>query len=156
MPKTAANLVELVKMYNADFYALFMRAQQTGRIQRTGHPTPNLAAILVAFRTFAASKYADRIHTTATTGGISQMRFGANRDDNGCAIVESADAFLPTNANRSWFSLIANVEQGGRKTDIPAQFVSFLVEMTGIPRNILETAIAEDKALFAAYLASNR
>jgi hypothetical protein len=111
-----------------------------------GHRTPNLAAALLAVRT--ASK-------------LSQMQLGTNRRA-GVAITDGlrtpAQLLSSDKAHlkSGWFSVIANVEQGGRKLPVPEAFVAYVADVLGhADTALVVAAIAEDAKLAEAAVKAN-
>lgn len=116
------------------------------------HATPNLGALVRATRT--------------ARGEISQMQLGLNKGKDGKAIaVDGSNKALPTPAamgekdkgykKSGWFSLIANVEQGGRKTTIPPEFVTYIAAAAQVPVSQVEALVAADVALRSAATEAN-
>lgn len=114
---------------------------------RIDHVLPNLAAIVRAVRLAA---------------NVSQMEMGTNRHKKTNSRIWS-DVTVPSDFHRDdrnhrksgYFSLIANIEQGGRKTAIPSDFVQFLADVSGLTTDVVNAAIAEDAALSTAMSANN-
>lgn len=106
---------------------------------RIGHVWPNLAAIVGFVR---------KVHN------VSQTEMGANRAKKTNQPIFRQTDGKPVKVDNSlkmgWFSLIANIEQGGRKTDIPAAFVTYLSAVSGLSESVINDAIAEDAALSTA------
>lgn len=108
-----------------------------------GHTMPNLAALTIAVR--------------KSKGGLSQMSLGKNRVGSTNEKV-FADAQTPMDLpsgskghlNSGWFSLIANIEQGGRKTTIPEEFVVYLAKVSGVSQARVKELVAEDTKVATA------
>lgn len=106
---------------------------------RIDHVLPNLAAIVRAVR---------------LAHNVSQMEFGQNRHKKTNGRIW-ANGAVPSDLHRDdrnhrksgYFSLIANIEQGGRKTAIPSDFVEYLAIASGLTTDAINGAIAEDAAL---------
>jgi hypothetical protein len=114
----------------------------------TDHSTPNLAAIVRA--------------TRQSLGDISQMQLGRNENktagsklDKSLTTPASLASSEKGHKKSGWFSLVANVEQGGRKTAIPAEFVTYLAAVAQLDESVVQSAVDEDKALAAASTAAN-
>ena len=112
-----------------------------------GHVMPHLAAIVRAVR---------------LASNVSQMEMGTNRHkkDNrpiwtGVSVPSDLSPIEKNYRKAGYFSLIANIEQGGRKTPIPADFVVFLATVSGLAEYVINDAIAEDAALSTASAANN-
>lgn len=130
-----------------DMFRVVLVATAMSLSARIGHVWPNLAAIVGTVR---------KIHN------VSQMEIGRNRHVKTNTVVFaglSVPSDLPVsdrNHRKSgYFSLIANIEQGGRKTAIPADFVAYLASVSGLSVSTVEAAIAEDMALSSAMSDSN-
>lgn len=114
---------------------------------RIGHVWPNLAAIVGTVR---------KVHN------VSQTELGRNRHVKTNQIIFPGLS-VPSDLHRNdtkhrkagYFSLIANIEQGGRKTAIPADFVAYLAGVSGLSVSTIEGAIAEDAALSTAMAQNN-
>jgi hypothetical protein len=125
-------------------FSAFLTSALASLSIRTGHLWPNLAAIVTAVR---------------NANSASQMELGQNRacktnariftDSKGKAYLTPMD--IPTGAKghlkSGYFSLIANVTQGNRKTTIPTDFVQYLADCSGLSVETINRAIAEDSAL---------
>lgn len=119
-----------------------VNAERTRLASETGHTTPGLAAVVRATRT--------------VLGGISQMQLGKNRGPKNERYAK--DAKTPADLNEGtkgakksgWFSLIANVEQGGRKTTIPSEFITYLAAVIGGDAEQLQALVDEDSKLLKA------
>lgn len=111
-----------------------------------GHTTPNLGALVRATRT--------------ARGEISQMQLGLNRKDGKPLVAGQktpADSGEKDKGHKKsgWFSLIANVEQGGRKTTIPVEFVAYIAALADVPVREVEALVAEDAKLRTASETAN-
>lgn len=118
---------------------------------RTDHVWPNLAAIVKFVR---------------IVRNASQMEIGRNRTKKsnerlfaGLSVPSDLHRNDPKYRVSGYFSLIANIEQGGRKTAIPSDFVTYManvlvqVGFAGTVQDaetVLNGLIAEDLALSSA------
>jgi hypothetical protein len=114
----------------------------------TDHSTPALAAIVRA--------------TRQSLGDISQMQLGMNTNKTpgshlvkGLATPASSASSEKGHKKSGWFSLIANVEQGGRKTPIPTEFVTYLAAVALLDEKVVADAVASDAALRVAAVEAN-
>lgn len=111
------------------------------------HRTPNLGALVRATRT--------------ARGEISQMQLGLNKGKDNAALVKGQSTPAERGEkdkgyNKSgWFSLVANVEQGGRKTAIPTDFVGYIAALAEVPVSAVEALVAEDAKLRTASESAN-
>jgi hypothetical protein len=102
--------------------------------QKAEHRTPYLASLILAVR----SAY-----------GLSQTELGDNRRRNG------EPAFANVNGS-GWFSVVANVEQGGRRTPIPAGFLDYISTVANVDRKTVEAMATADSAIMAGFGKVNR
>lgn len=107
------------------------------------HTMPNLAALIIAVRKWK--------------GGLSQMSLGKNRVGNTNEKVFAdvqTPADLPSGSKgrltSGFFSLIANIEQGGRKTTVPEEFLVYLSKVSGVSQARVKELVAEDDKARAA------
>lgn len=128
--------------FDANFL-VFIQTAALSLSARIDHSMPNLAALLRAVR---------------MAGMVSQMEFGRNRHEKTNSRIWSelsVPSDLPRNhprfLNKGWFSLIANIEQGGRKGPIPAEFVTYVANVLERDESFVLAAIAEDARLFTAF-----
>lgn len=105
------------------------------------HSLPHLAVLVLA---------------TRATLKVSQMELGRNKRKDNTAIRKGlptpADSASGTKGHRKsgWFSLIANVEQGGRKTVIPEDFVTYMAGILEVKPEVVAALVAEDTKLAQA------
>jgi hypothetical protein len=114
----------------------------------TDHSTPALAALVRA--------------TRQSLGDISQMQLGMNQTKvigtpivKGLATPASSADSEKGHKKSGWFSLIANVEQGGRKTAIPSEFVAYLAAVAQVDVTVVSSAVEEDAKLRVAATEAN-
>lgn len=118
----------------------------TKMVAEKDHATPNLGALVLA---------------TRTALGVSQMQLGRNQAKGGGKIV--SDAKTPDTLGEKdkghrksgWFSHVANIEQGGRKTPIDPAFVAYLAAAAQVPATQVEALVAEDAKLRTASSQAN-
>jgi hypothetical protein len=127
-------------------FVLFLRMSLLSLSARIEHVWPNLAAIVGAVR---------------KARNVSQMELGTNRAKKDNAVIfrnsDNSALAVPSDLHRDdrnyrksgHFSLIANIEQGGRKSTIPSEFVAYLAACSGLSVSTIEAAIAEDAGLMA-------
>lgn len=128
-------------------FSAFLLSSALTLSARIGHVLPNLAAIVRAVR---------------LARNLSQMEMGTNRTKKDNRRIFD-DVSVPSDLHRNdrnhrksgYFSLIANIEQGGRKTAIPSDFVTYLAAVSGLSVSTVNAAIAEDAALSTAMVESN-
>lgn len=112
------------------------------------HPMPSLAALCIAIR--------------KANGGLSQTALGANRAKDGKGKLVP-DAQTPADGSSSakghlkagWFSMIANVEQGGRRGDLPDAFVEYIAKVAKVSQATVKNLVAEDEKVRAAQAKAN-
>lgn len=128
--------------FDANFL-VFVQSAALSLSARIDHSMPNLAAL---------------VHAVRSAANLSQMALGRNRHekDNKRIFADlRTPSDLPENhpkfLYKGWFSLIANIEQGGRKGPIPAEFVTYLANVLEKDESFVLAAIAEDARLFAAF-----
>lgn len=125
-----------------DRVAIYAEMQAMSVSSQPEHLSPNLAVLLYGVR---------------KARNVSQMEVGRNRArKDGSTLFADAEAFIPVSNKSGFFSLIANIEQGGRATSPSSDFLHFVAVITGLP---VETVIAlndEDEAIRKAFAASNR
>lgn len=128
-------------------FRVFLLSAALSLSARVGHVLPNTAAIVRAVR---------------LARNVSQMEIGRNRHSKtnlpvfaGLSVPSDLPATDRNHRKSGYFSLIANIEQGGRKTAIPPEFVAYLAACAGMSVSIVEAAIAEDAALSTAFAANN-
>lgn len=117
----------------------FVTAYEATRSKMAGateHGSPSLAAFVLALR--------------AALGGVSQMQLGTNRGKDNKPLVKGVETpaslaeGVKGRKKSGWFSLIANVEQGGRKTAIPPEFVAYLAAISDASVESIQALVAED------------
>lgn len=128
--------------FDANFL-VFLQTAALSLSARIDHACPNLAALVKAVRMAA---------------NASQMEFGLNRRVktngriwDGITVPSDLPRNHPKYLNKGWFSLIANIEQGGRKTPVPSDFVTFLANVLDRDEKFVLDAIAQDDRLSAAF-----
>lgn len=124
-------------------FLVFVKSAAMSLSARIDHSMPNLAALLKAVR---------------MAGNVSQMEFGRNRHEKDnrkvwaeLSVPSDLHRNHPKFLNKGWFSLIANIEQGGRKGPIPAEFVKYVADVLEKPETFVLAAIEEDARLYAAF-----
>lgn len=112
------------------------------------HTMPNLASLVIA--------------TRKARGDLSQMGLGTNRTKDGKAKLVT-DGTTPADLQSGakgrlksgWFSLIANIEQGGRRGDVPDAFVQYIAKVSGVSQARVKELVAEDDKVRAAQAKAN-
>lgn len=117
------------------------------------HNNPNVAVLVLAIK---------------NTQNLSLGEFGENRrlrpyTSEKEAVFVNGDAFLNRGAkDDSWFSILANLKQGGRKTPLDLPFVAYLAnaltETFGIKNaeTLVKNADAEDAAIRLSFAKANK
>lgn len=122
-------------------------ARESVAAKNGSHTMPALAALVSAARKVG--------------GDVSQMSLGTNKTKEGKAIVPNLKTPADTRSGEKgalksgWFSLIANIEQGGRKTAIPSEFVTYLSTFLGVSEDVVTGAINEDAEAATALAKAN-
>ena len=132
--KTAAPAVSKVQGLRPEIESQLegARAEVTKNAE---HPMPNLGALLIATRKGL---------------GVSQMQLGTNRGTDGKPLSQGAQtpADLAQGSKgrlkSGYFSLIANIEQGGRRTAVPEAFVAYVAKVTGATQAGVRSLVEED------------
>jgi len=136
-------------------------------------PTSKLGeAFTTAFATRVASMTADESHSTPSLGAlvratrtargeISQMQLGTNKGKDGSPLIKGlktpADLGEKDKGHKKsgWFSHVANIEQGGRKTPVDPAFVAYIAALAEVPASQVEALVAEDARLRSASTEAN-
>lgn len=152
--KALAVLTAIQSLGNEAFVSAVKNAEVLLSVSRKpNHNNPNVAVLVLAIK---------------NTLNLSLNEIGSNRRLRPYAETEevifaNGDQFLPlNNKNASWFSLFANVKQGGRKTNLDLLFVEYvanaLTETFGIEnaKDIVANADMEDSAIRQAFAKINR
>jgi transcriptional regulator with XRE-family HTH domain len=111
------------------------------------HSTPNLGALVRSTRT--------------ALGEISQMQLGTNKGKDGKELVKGLQTPAALgekdkgHRKSGWFSHVANIEQGGRKTPVDPAFVQYIAAVAQVPVSQVEALVAEDASLRTASTEAN-
>lgn len=109
---------------------------------RSEHNAPNMAVLLLSIR---------------KSRNVSQMELGTNRArKDGSSLFDGIDYLIPVGNRSGFFSLIANIEQGGRKSEVSSDFLQFVANILNVPVQVVIDANAEDAAIRTAFAAKNR
>lgn len=154
--KTLAVITAVQSIGNDALVSAIRTAEMMLSVSRkANHLNPNAAVLLLAVK---------------NTLNLSMQEFGKNRvqrafQSEATAVFVNGDSFPATGQkDESWFSILSNVKQGGRKTVLHPVFVQYLANAiaetfdvdSDVALKMVQDADSEDVAIRLAFAAANK